>query len=325
MEVGFADSTNHKKVTVKSYGEDTVCVDARVVTDVKDTMRGGTGNYRIQFREGFLPHPGSYIIFDNEFGNPENWLLTSISEDPIFPKHLIKRCNYLLKWKNTKSEIVERWVAFDDSYKLYSGILNNNKYTTVLPYSTQTLLIPYDPETINIRRDMRFLIDDADVEGVPDAYIVTNRNVVTKSFNKHGVIGLALSQHQFNHETDNRELMVADYYSAESPSDDTTQEAELACKISYSGNPELKMTNRFKTFTGKVVDSNGNIKESTFEWKISILPELEQYFQYSSDSTQFKIKAEFSSAISGATFTLKCRSIEYDLSDEISVKVVSII
>ena len=210
MEVSFADSVNYREVTVESYYLNPVTVDARIVSDVKDTMRAGAGNYRIQFREDFLPRAGYYVKFRNKAGEMENWLLASISEDPIFPKHIIKKCNYLLKWKNSRGEIVERWVAFDDSYKLYAGTSTNNKFTTTIPYSSQTIIAPYDPETINIRRDKRFLIDDNDVEGAPDAYVVTNRNIVTKSADKHGIIALALSQHQFNHDTDNRELMIAD-------------------------------------------------------------------------------------------------------------------
>lgn len=325
MEACFADSTAYTKVVIKNYLSDPVTVDARFISDVKDTMRSGVGNYRIQFREGFTPVAGSYACIENSFGETETWLLVSISDDVIFPKHIIKRCNYLLKWKNSSGEIIERWVAFDDSYKLYAGVSNNSKFTTVTPYSTQTILLPYDPETINIRRDNRFLIDDADVEGAPDAYIVTNRNVVTKSKDKHGVIALALSQHQYNHETDNRELMIADYYSPQQRDSALVSDSKYSLKISYSGDPTLKMTNRYKNFSAEVFDENGNSVDSNFEWSVDVLPELSSYFLYEANNSQFKIKAAFNEAISGTSIKLRCACAEFNCESSLIVKVVSVI
>ena len=94
------------------------------------------------------------------------------SDDLLFEKPLIKKCNYLLKWKNSKDEIIERWCVFSDNTTLRNGERSAAKDRLILPYVTLLVLVPYDKETINIRRDKRFLIDDVRVETYPDAYIL---------------------------------------------------------------------------------------------------------------------------------------------------------
>lgn len=210
----FANSTSIRDVIFEGVHHE-----AKIMTDSETSVRGGNGNYLIQFREGVFPHPGSYVQIPDKHGNYDYWLILYESDDILFPKHIIKKCNYQLRWKDSYGNIVSRWAVFNDNYRLQNGDTSVQYGKMNLPYYTINAILPYDSDTINIRRDKRFLIDDPSVLDVPDAFIVTNRNIESKSFGTDGVIELGLSQHQFNPLTDDRELMIADCYvdSKESP------------------------------------------------------------------------------------------------------------
>ena len=103
MENSFEDSQSVRRVLVdgKEY-------DARIMSDSKTTVRGGNGNYIIQFKNNLYLQAGTYIQIPDAKGELEWWLTIYESDATLFPKHIIKKCNYLLKWKNHDGEIVER-------------------------------------------------------------------------------------------------------------------------------------------------------------------------------------------------------------------------
>lgn len=62
-----------------------------------------------------------------------------------------------------------------------------------------------------------------------------------------GIISITLKQDLFNPATDNKELMIADYYSSEI----TPTKKKVKSKIEYSGNPALKVAGSYKIFSIK--------------------------------------------------------------------------
>lgn len=327
MENSFTDSQSYKTVYMPDENGEFIPYDARIILDAKDSARS-SGNYLIQFRNGVEVHSGMYVQIPNNYGDLEMWLIYNTSANPLFPKHIIKKCNYLLRWLNSKREIVERWVVFDDSYKLYSGIHTYDQYTTTLPYFTLTATLPYDTETINIRCDKRFLIDKEGIEGVPDAYIVTNRNAVSKVNDDHGIINIVFSRQQFNHDTDNPELMIADYYTNTEDeyieNDVPNPDDGTECDILFNGNADIKMGVPFKEFEGRAFNVDGTLLDiNDCEWQVSILPELEQYFVYEVDGAKLNIKAAFNQAIAGSFINITFIDNTHKCSASLQLKVVS--
>lgn len=318
MEAGFEHSQSYRKVSIdgKNY-------DARIISDSKTTVRGGNGNFVIQFRNDFSPTPGTYVDIPDKNNNSEKWIILYESDSIMFPKHIIKKCNYLLKWKNSKGKLIERWAVFDDNTRIREGVsfIQGNKGQT--PFNTKSLVLPFDEETVNIRVDKRFLIDSILTEGNPDAWIVTNRNVISKVFNStEGVIELSISQHQFNKDVDNKELMIADYYKKYEPTSDEINPLNYDCKISYNSSSDLKMGTPFKKYFAKFY-KNGVLDESvSCEWELT-LPDDSSGFTYEIDSNVLKIKCIFDSKLMGTHIRLKAFNEEIGCSCEIPVKVVS--
>lgn len=320
LDYRFQDSTSYKEVFID--GEP---YDARIIIDAITSARGGIGSYKIQFKNGVYFPAGTYIDIPNKQDKLVKWMIIYSSDDLLFDKPLIKKCNYLLKWKNHYGEIIERWCVFSDNSKLNNGDRTAAKDRLLLPYSTFPLVLPYDEETVNIRRNDRFLIDDKNVIDAPDCYIVTNRNIVTKTFGEYdGNIELALSQHQFNPETDNRELMIANYYGDYAERDEAPTSKQYVCNIKYQNESSLKMSTPYKVYSAEFF-VDGEKVDVTPVWEVNILEELKRFIDYKVENNKLYIKAKYNKLLLGSHINIAVSDENGLSNDSLVVKVVSAI
>lgn len=323
-EINFTNTQSYKSVKING-----VYYDARIIEDVDDTIKTGNGNYQIEFRDKERFYPGTYIEIENHYGEIDIWLIIDTLDDLLFPKSIIKKCVYNLKWVNKFGEIIERWIALDDSYKLYDGIRNYG-YKTNLPEGSIVALIPYDKETKNINRDFRFLIDDPTVEETPDAYIVTNRNALSRigaNYN-YGIINLALTQDQFNPITDNKEMMIANYYNH--PADDNiilppSFEPTIRMEIEYTGLNQIVMDTPHKSFKCVYYDNYDEILDGhTCKWEVLCLPEFSKEIDFIVEGNLLKIKSNYNRNLQDYKFKIVAiDTVDPAIETSALVKVVS--
>lgn len=322
MEFGFCDSRTYREVIID--GEK---YDARVIPDSQTSIRGGNGNYKIQFRDGIYPPAGTYVQIPNARGDYEWWLIMYESDDHDFLKHLIKKCNYLLRWKNSKGEIIERWCVFSDNFRMQDGERKSNFNKQNMPYYNMVVALALDSETKNIRLDKRFLIDVPDLEEAPDAYIVTNRNIISKTFlnDTAGIIEFSVAAHQFNHNTDNKELMIADYYKDYNHIEDVNERAEYDCRIIYNGNSELRMNAPYKKYTVEVY-LNGELQSDVpIDFDVVMNDDDVENFDYTINDNQLFIKCKQNDLLNGSFIRIIAFNSEIGCSAELPVKVVSLL
>lgn len=319
-ELLFNNSQSYKSVEIN--GER---YDARMFSDVNDTVKTGDGSYKLEFRDGISFYPGTYVKIKNIFNEYDYWIIADIVED-FRPQFLIKKCVYQLKWKNSKGKIVSRWAYFDDSYKMYDGTRNYG-YKTNLPESSITICVPIDNDTINIKWDQRFLLDVYGVEEIAEAYEVTNRNVLSRNFLGHGILKLSLSKTQFNHETDNKELMIADYYQNEPVNHSIKKEQpELftRAEIAHKGQGKIVMGTSYKEFKFKLFDaSNKELDVQDVHWQVLILPEFREFFDCVDEQNMLKIKAKYNENLESYEFKIVGQDPNSLTSAEMRIKVVS--
>lgn len=125
---------------------------------------------------------------------------------------------------------------------------------------------------------MRFLISENRIN--PIAWEVSK----TKDLLPSGVTFVTLKQDLFNPATDNKELMIADYYSSEI----TPTKKKVKSKIEYSGNPALKVAGSYKIFSIKDYDSD---KEYT--WNIRGLDPSDYELIIEDDKVKLKINENY--------------------------------
>lgn len=318
-EVTFTDSLSYKPVYINGQQ-----YDARIIQDVSDTVKSGSGNYQIEFRENDLFYPGTYLEIENLYHEFDVWMLMDVSDDLHFPLHPIKKCVRTIRWKNKAGKIIERWIAFDDTYKLYDGVRSYDNYTT-LPDSTMTIFLPLDSETIHLRFDARFLMDAPGITEEPDAWKIVNRNAVSRVHNDTGVIMLTLARDQFNHETDNPELMIADYYTDAKEPEKPKPEINVASAVfSYKGQPKIVAGAPAKTFGLDFFDKNGEkIVELYPKYELLVLPELEQFFKYEIKDGKISVAVTYNENVINYKFKIRGFCEDGSISQDLIVKVVS--
>ena len=154
------------------------------------------------------------------------------------------------------------------------------------PENQRQFIVPTNEITQTIDYNMRFLISENQQN--PIAWEVSKIEDTFPS----GVIFITLKQDLFNPKTDNKELMIADYYS--DPVIPNTNPDIVKRKIEYSGRAEVKVGGGFKIFSysGK----------QTIHWSISGLDE-DQY-QKEEILSSIKIKVIRDYNLIGKTFTL---------------------
>ena len=320
MNAGFDTSQTYRRVLVD--GEE---VDARITLGSSTTIRGGSGNYEIMFRDGVDYPAGTYIWVpaNTDTSKYEPWLMMYKSDDALFPRHIIKKCNYLLKWMNSSGNVIERWCVFGDNQRLMNSERDAYWNKLVLSSYTTVLYLPCDEETINIKMDRRFLVDHPDIEGNPEVWIVRNRNVNSKTYDSYdGIIELAIARHQYNHDVDNKELMVADYYK-EYPQVEEFDDVDYDVRIAYKGTPELKMATPFKVYTAEFQADGVPDDTLVATWDVNVPDEYADKFIYETNGNELKIKCVYSSLLMGAYIRLTAFNEEHNISAELLVKVVS--
>lgn len=326
MENSFDSSQTYRKVMIN--GEE---VDARVTGGSSTTIRGGSGNYEIMFRDGVFYPAGTYVWIPRmtdiaEEDKLEPWLIMYDSDDSMFPRHLIKKCNYLLKWKNSKGNIIERWCVFSDNQRLINGERNVDFNKMMLSYYATVIYLPCDPDTINVTMDQRFLIDHPDIEGNPEAWIVRNRNVNSKIYDDYdGIIELSIARHQFNHNTDSKEHMVADYYRDYTQPEEFDDDTRYDLRIAYNGTPDLKMATPFKKYIAEFQVDGEASDVLVADWDVVIAEEQRENFTYEIDGNILKIKCKYDATMVGTHIRLLASNIECGCSAELPVKVVNAI
>lgn len=167
--------------------------------------------------------------------------------------------------------------------------------------------MPTNPETQTIYYNQRFLISDNQVN--PIAWEVSK----IEDTMPLGIIYVTIKQDLFNPATDNKELMIADYYKSQVQ----PEKPDKKHMIKFNAPAAVKVGGAFKTFS--VTDP---LSEDSYSWIIRGL-DLNQYIVDESISGKIKIKMVKNYSLIGQAFTLDLYT-NGKLSDSIQVEVASL-
>ena len=152
---------------------------------------------------------GYYVKYNDSF-----WLIKDIVDNNgVYEKAIMFFCNYKVSFiSDISGEIVSYPVYMKNATQYNSGETAREQET--VGSSKFLIYIPYSKETIKINHGKRFLIDRN--TDIPTAFEVTQVDTISYNYEENlGVIRLTVVENQFNEKTDNKELMVADYYKLE--------------------------------------------------------------------------------------------------------------
>ncbi len=152
---------------------------------------------------------GYYVKYNDSF-----WLIKDIVDNNgVYEKAIMFFCNYKMNFiSDVSGEIVSYPVYMKNATQYNSGETAREQET--IGSSKFLIFIPYNEETIKIDHGKRFLIDKN--HDNPTAFEITQVDTISHNFtDDFAVIRWTLVESQFNPKTDNKELMIADYYKDE--------------------------------------------------------------------------------------------------------------
>ena len=152
---------------------------------------------------------GYYVKYNGSF-----WLIKDIVDNNgVYEKAIMFFCNYKINFiSDISGEVVFYPVHMKNATQYNSGETAREQET--IGSSKFLIFIPYNEETIKIDHGKRFLIDKN--HDNPTAFEITQVDTISHNFDDDfAVIRWTLVESQFNPKTDNKELMIADYYKIE--------------------------------------------------------------------------------------------------------------
>lgn len=261
-------------------------------------LKSITGNYK---QRTIITRP-SETIYAGDIVDcmGQKWIVLDIDPDrTIYTKAMMQLCNVKAKWISKKTKrIVERYGWAENVTKYSSGVRDSN---TVQRTEFQIKIrFGLDEETAILKRDSRFLLDLNGEEfdtsltsGHPDAYILTNRDVFSRAegFGQKkmgGIVELTMTEALFNSDTDNAELMIADYYNTEH-----IDIKGLSAEIAYKGDKDLKSNGNFKRFSAIFRDGKNEVLDNiTPLWTVATSDGYQQYLITEQENNDIKIKIQ---------------------------------
>lgn len=268
-------------------------------------------------------YAGSTVIW-----NHHPWLITDTDcEDEIYQRGTMSRCNVCLRWQREDGTITSRW-GFSENLSLFNA---GSVFAKVMDGIQQIYKVhlPVDSDTIKLRRDKRFLIDI--VHDEPNAYVVTNRDVITydtaiyevdgnEEFSGKGkILTLTLSQTQLS-QRDNTALMIADYRDTENSGEPVVGNVV----IQHKGEATVKIGGSAKKFTAFFTDADGNVLSLQPSWNVIVPPEFEGIPIITELDGALSIKIPDAQAMLNSYIKIVVTDATKSYQSELIVKVVSI-
>ena len=280
-----------------------------------------------------LPDGHIYAGSIVEWNNHHYIITETDTEDDIYQRGEMYKCNVYLKWQNSKGEIIGRYGFTEDISQFAAGTVAGKVMDSL--QQVFKIAFPCDEETVKLRRDKRFLLDIDPTN--PNAYILTNRNVVSGNYvvgdvsadgnsvfdGKDKVIYITLSETQLS-DKDNLELMIADYFDPKTL--DVPTATNGSCAIIYTGEPKIKIGGSGKWFKPEFKDVDGNIVNVEPVWNVTYLPGQENRFMvtYDNDRVRIKVKSPDDIKLAGEQVKLTLSDSNSTCVDEIYIKVVGL-
>lgn len=294
-------------------------VDAKYIVHTYYSISKDAVDYHLQFRPGVHYAIGTYVDIPDDTKTYNRWLIVGRSDEPQFVKYNILKCNWTFKWIY-EGKIYECLGVLRSRNSYNSGLWHDYLGTTV--ENQDQFWVPTTPITQTIDYNMRFLISDNKVN--PIAWEVSKR----EDIHPVGITKITLKQSLFNSNTDNRELMIADYFKSHITPEPTIDEKTGETLpiptpdfvIKYSTNPVVKVGGSYKIFS---IESKNSIEyiPDLIKWEIIGLNTDEYNTILNIPTIKIKVNKDYS--LIGKVFTLK---LYYDniLKDSIEIEVVAL-
>lgn len=160
--------------------------------------------------KGIIAMPGEPLCVGNhvKYCDHDYWVTDASVDDDVYAYGKMTVCTDIVRFISPHDgSIVEYPTILTNATKFNTGETPNKRLT--LPSGQFTMLLPIDDHTIKLDNGFRFLLDKR--KDFPSAYKLTYVDASTYGYDD-GLLNIVLLQCALNRETDNIDLMIANYY-----------------------------------------------------------------------------------------------------------------
>lgn len=236
-----------------------------------------------------------------------HWLVTQ--KDPnseILDQSMIELCNTKIRWQNPDTlDIIERWAIIKNPYS--TNIKESQTLTTL--NGKYELYVTKDEESILVPPDKRFLIGKAG--GKPLAYRLTFPDITTESYDGqgNGIIVWNLVSEETVKDSDNTDLMIADYISPTKSNLDVGNDPTLF-KVMIRGENQI-LVGYYKKYVCDFYDGSGLVTNSSrikdIEWSIECNDKIKPFVRIEPNGKECIVMTENEDILINSKLVLKCQ------------------
>jgi len=176
-------------------------------------------------------------------------------------------CNWILKWQNSKGDILEYPSYIINATQYNSGEQTYKQFT--INSSQHIVLLPYDENTSILQTPQRFFLSKNPL--YPQTFIITQNDQVTYAYGEKGIISLTLVSYETNKKTDRIDLGICDYFDVDTNVntniENKDEEQNIRADIQYKTNI-IKSGGSKKQFIGKFYNDNNEVLDILPVWEI---------------------------------------------------------
>ena len=246
------------------------------------------------------------------------WMIYSMPDNnKVYEKAVGWQCKHSIRFVSPISGEIVEYPVYDINSTQYGSGETDRTYISV-GSANHLVYIPYNEETIQIDSGFRFLIDKNKKN--PTAYRLAQVDPISYSCGENdGIIQWTIVESQFDEKTDNKELMVADYYGKSDFSKPDDSDTGIHVDLKYDG------------FENEVIfGEDAKVNISFFEngqvadivpLKISIMDGTEYGSLSEIGDDYFVVHILDNREYIGQEITISVRNTDYDINEQITLKI----
>ena len=262
--------------------------------------------------KGIIAMPGEPLCVGNhvKYCEHDYWITDASVDDGIYAYGKMTACTDIVRFISPHDgSIVEYPTILTNATKFNTGETPNKRLT--IPSGQFTMLLPIDDHTIKLDNGFRFLLDKR--KDSPSAYKLTYVDASTYGYDD-GLLNIVLLQCALNRETDNIDLMIADYYN-------TYKKPEDEPSLYFDDDLFVRAGGSTKTITPHCDDT----VSLPLSFDVSTTNEVNKYLTYSVTSTSIQLTVSDNMALIGSFIKVDATDASGQNTTETLIKIKGLI
>jgi len=262
---------------------------------------------------------GQYIEYEGAL-----WMVSTMPDNNrIYEKAVLWKCKHIIRFISPVSHEIVEYPVFSTNSTQYGTGEQEKKHITI-GEDQHLVYIPYNDETIMLDDRFRFIMDKNKAN--PTVYRITRVDTVSyavgSEYVNDGLIQWSVLQTPFNEATDNRDLMIANYFVPDKGVSESIPGEEMSITLTDSdGDFMLAVGERKQIYVGCVRPDGSDV--DSFEYRLEYDFAEDVAVVESDDNKTIVVRAVNNKGNVGRTISIRAIGNEVDSEATIKIQIVN--